>query len=118
MFSLRLEEGLELEGREGSPVETVDRVQVDWHRNQLAVNLRKDSVLIRTPAGEERQILEHLARVRVEDVRPVLVDEHASIVVAVIGVAPDMIAPVDDQNFLVCLAGKSLGQHATSKACS
>src|SRR5947209_10691653 len=50
-----------------------------------------------------------------EDVRAVLVYEQPILVIMVIGIATNMVAPVDEQYFLVELAGKPLGQHAAGK---
>ena len=48
--------------------------------------------------------------------RAVLVDQQAGLVVAVIGVAADMGAAVDDEHALVALARETLGKHAAGKA--
>ena len=47
-------------------------------------------MLVGTPIRELREMVEDLLRIGMEDVRPVLVDQQAGIVVAVIGVAADV----------------------------
>ena len=51
-----------------------------------------------------------------EDVRAVGVDEDAGVVVAVVGVAADVRALVDDQHAQAQLAGEPLRQHAAGEA--
>ena len=74
------------------------------------------AVLIGPPLGELRQVVEHALRVGVEDVRPVAMHQHAGLVEVVVGIAADVVAPVDDQHAPVELAGKPLGQHAAGEA--
>ena len=50
-----------------------------------------------------------------EDVRPVLVDQRAVLVITVIGVAADMVAAIDQENRLVALVGKALSEHAAGE---
>ena len=47
-----------------------------------------------------------------ENVRAVLVHEHAGVVVMIVGVARDVIAAVNDQHFFVRDAREPFGQHA------
>ena len=72
-------------------------------------------MLIPAPLGELRQVIEDVARVGVEDVRPVFVDEDARLVVVVVGVARDVVAAVHDEDFFVANARQALGQHAAGK---
>jgi hypothetical protein len=55
-------------------------------------------MLIGPPLGESRQIGEDLARIRVKDVRIVLVDEDALVVVMIVGVAADVRALVNEEH--------------------
>jgi hypothetical protein len=73
-------------------------------------------VLILSPLGEPGQVLEHLAAVGMEDVRPVLMNEHTSVVIVVEGVAPDVIAFVDDQNFFAGIVRQPLRHDAAGEA--
>jgi hypothetical protein len=52
----------------------------------------------------------------VEDVRPILVDQHARFVEMIVGVAGDVRALVDDEHARVVLAGEPLGEHRAGKA--
>jgi hypothetical protein len=61
-------------------------------------------------------MIEDLLRIGVEDVGSVLVDEQALVIVPVIGVAAHMVAPVDEKNALVALAGETFRQNAARKA--
>jgi hypothetical protein len=110
-----VEPALHLERREVEPVQAVDGVEVDRHRQLLAIDAGEHPVLIRAPLGELRQVLEDVGRVRVEDVRAVRVDQDPRVVVAVVGVATDVRALVDDENALVALAGQPLGEHAAGE---
>src|SRR5262249_41645958 len=68
------------------------------------------------PLRELGKILENPLRVGMEDVRPILVDQDAIFIVAVVGVPADMVPLVDDQNSLPGLAGQPLGEHAARKS--
>ena len=63
--------------------------------HEPAVDAGLDPVLVGTPEGEGRKVFEDFARVGVEDVRAVAVDEDAGIVVAVVGVSADVRAAVE-----------------------
>ena len=112
----RLEPALHLEGRQVEAVEAIDRVEVDPHRQQLAVDAGEHAVLVRPPLGELRQVLEDVGRVGVEDVRPVGMDEDAGVVVAVVRVAADVRALVDDEHALAEDVGEPFGEHAAGEA--
>ena len=73
-------------------------------------------MLIRPPLGEPRQVVEDVARVGVKDVRPVLVDQDAGLVVVVVGVAADVRALVADQDVLAGMRGQPLGDRRAGKA--
>ena len=72
-------------------------------------------MLIRPPLGEPRQVIEDLARVGVKDVRAVLVDEDAVLVVVVVGVAADW-ALVANQHLLAGIRRKALRDGGPGKA--
>src|SRR4051794_29755362 len=66
-------------------------------------------MLVRSPVGELRQIIEDGLAVRMENVRPVLVDQHAGHIMPVVGVAADMRAPIDEQHLVLALTCQPLG---------
>ena len=68
-------------------------------------------MLIRAPLGELGEIVDDLVRIGVEDVRPILVDQHPRLVEMVIGVAGDMGALVDDEHVRAMLARQPLSEH-------
>ncbi len=49
---------------------------------------------------------------------PVFVDQDPRIVVAIIGIAADVIAPVDEQDGFAALRRNPFCQHASGEACS
>ena len=97
----RLEETLSLFGIQFRAVITVDRVQIDRDRQKFAVDRTQDAMLVRPPLCELRQIAPDQLRIRVKDVRTVLVNQHPVLVEVVVGVTTDMIALVDDEDSLV-----------------
>ncbi len=75
------------------------------------------AMLVRSPVGELREVLIDTLRVRVEDVRPVLVDEHARVVVMVVRVAADVRAAVDEQHLLIELRREPFRRHTAGETC-
>jgi hypothetical protein len=73
-------------------------------------------MLIRPPFGELGEIGEYVARVGMENMRPVFVDQNTLIVVMVVSIAADMIPYIADQNALVGDARKSFREDAAGKA--
>src|SRR5215203_5181673 len=103
-------EGLDVRiGRQLEPIEAIDRVAVDRHRQELAVHALDDSVLVRPPLGEAREVLDDLLRIRVEDVRSIAVDEHSVLVEVVVRVPGDVVPAVDDEHPLAELGRQPLG---------
>ena len=90
--------------------------EVDRDRQQLSVDPRQHAMLVRAPLGELRQVVEDVARVGVEDVRPVLVHEDAGLVVVIVGVAADVRAAVADQHLLARVGGQPLGDRRAGEA--
>jgi hypothetical protein len=45
-------------------------------------------------------------------------NEHSNLIVFILGIAPDMIALLDDSAFRSKLAGKPLGKHKPGKTCA
>src|SRR5947208_2011689 len=68
------------------------------------------------PFGELRQIIDHLAAVGVEDVRPVFVIEDAGLIGLVIGIAADVRTAVDQQHARPMLARQPLGEDRAGEA--
>ena len=73
-------------------------------------------MLIGSPAGEARQIGEHLVRICVEDVWAVLVDQDPRLVRHVIGVAGDVRAAIDHQHPLAAVRRQPLGHDRAGEA--
>ena len=61
-------------------------------------------------------MIEDLLGVGMEDVRAVLVDQQAVIVVAVVGIAADVRAAVDEEDALVALARETFRENAAGEA--
>ncbi len=93
----------------------VESRAVDRDRHQLIAHQGAHAVLVRPPLGELRQIFDDLLAVGVEDVRAVLVIHYAVGIRLVVGIAADVIAPVDQQHARVVLACQPLGEHRTGK---
>src|SRR4051794_846811 len=73
-------------------------------------------MLVGTPLGELRQVLEDLGRVGMEDMRTIAMDENPRVIKGVKGVAGNMRSPVDEQDARAVFAGQALGQHAASES--
>jgi hypothetical protein len=96
-------------------VELVERRPVNRKRQQSPVKGREDAMLVRPPFGERGQIVEHHFGIGVKDMRTVLVDQHAGIVVPVVSVATDMVAPIDKQHAIAAQARQPFGQNASGE---
>ncbi|MGC4113618.1 MAG: hypothetical protein QM765_02930 [Myxococcales bacterium] len=96
--------------------ELVQRVEVEGHRDQLAVDAGQHLVLVLAPVGELREVGEDFRRVGPKDVRPVDVHQDAGVVRAVVHVAADVLAAVEHDHPLVLLAGQALGEDGAGKA--
>jgi hypothetical protein len=75
----------------------------------------EDALLVRAPLGELRQVVEDVGRVGVEDVRAVRMNQHARVVVPVVGVAADVRPLVHQQHALAQDGSQPLGQHAAGE---
>ena len=62
------------------------------------------------------QIIDDPLRVRAEVVRAVIVEEDAGVIVVIVGVAPDVVALLDNQASLAELASDTLGKHGAGEA--
>jgi hypothetical protein len=106
----------ELLARQREAVEAVDRVEIDRYRQEHAVDLRQDAMLVGPPARELRQIVEDRLRVRVEDVRTIGVHQDARRVEPVMRIAADMVAPIDQEHPLAPLTRDAFSQDAAGEA--
>jgi uncharacterized protein (UPF0179 family) len=75
-------------------------------------------MLIRTPFGEPRKIFEYFARVRMKDMRAILMDQDAGFVVVVVSIAPDVWALVTQNYFFVGAAGETFSENAARESCA
>ena len=73
-------------------------------------------MLIRPPLREPRQVLVDLARIGMEDVRPVLVHEHARLIGMIVGIARDMRPAIADQHLLARIAREAFSEHTSGVA--
>ena len=112
----RCEEALQLQRRVARAIQLIDGVQIDRNRHQLAVHRRAHPMLVGPPVGEPRQIPEHFRGIGVEDMRSILVDQNAVLVVIVEGVAADVRPLVADQHALAGMSGQTLGDGGAGKA--
>ena len=93
-----------------------ERGQVEGDREEPPIDRADDAMLVRSPLGEMREIGDDFLRIGVEDVRAVAVAEHAVVVAGVVGIAGDVVAPIDDEHLCVALAGEALRQDRTGEA--
>jgi hypothetical protein len=109
---------VELKRRQVGAVQLIDRIEIDGNRHQLPVDTGEHSMLIRAPGGELRQVFVDVARIRVEDVRPVLVHEQACFVVMIVGVAADVRPAIADEDLLARVGGEPLGNRCAGEPCA
>src|SRR6187402_218947 len=67
-------------------------------------------MLIRSPLGKLAEVVEDFLGVGMEDVRPILMNQHAGSVVLVVGIAADVHALIDDED-LVAGVGREPFRH-------
>lgn len=96
--------------------QSVQRVQVKRNRYQPASDLRQNLVLIRPPVCKARQILPYPGTIGMEDVRSVLVDKDAILVWTIIGITPNVITLLQNENLLVQAHGKSFSDRNTTES--
>src|SRR4029078_9616558 len=77
---------------------------------------RQHTVLIRPPCGEPRQIVIHLSRVGVKNMRTVFVNENAGLVVMVVRVSPDVGTAIANQHLLSGISRETLCDGCSGKA--
>jgi hypothetical protein len=73
-------------------------------------------MLVGPPFGELREVIDDGVAVRVEDVRAVFVIEDPGLVLLVIGIAADVVSPVDQQDPRAALAGEAFGKDRAGEA--
>ena len=106
----RLRVGFELQA-----VKLIERVAVDRHRDEPLTDVGQDPVLVGTPAGEARQVGQDIGGVRMENVRPVFMNEDARLVPMIVGVAADMWPLVDQQHTLAEPGREPLGENGAGE---
>ena len=79
----------------------LQRLVVERHRHERAMDVCKHLVLIVRPLSEAGQEVMHAVVVRMVDMRTILVDEDACLVLIVVGVARDVVAALDDADLEV-----------------
>ena len=72
-------------------------------------------MLVRSPSRESREIIKHLERVRVENVRAVWMNQDSGIIEFVEGIPANVWAFIDDQHF-AAQVGEAFGQHRTGES--
>ena len=72
-------------------------------------------MLIRTPLCKPRQVFEHVFRIGMKDVGPVLVHENARIVVVVECIAADVRPPIDEQDRSARIGRQPFCHHTAGK---
>ena len=75
-------------------------------------------MFIVAPFGEERQIVEYILRIGMEDVRAVFVNQNAGLIVMIVGVAADMGTPIHQHHALTEVASHLSGNHGSGKTCA
>ena len=73
-------------------------------------------MFVRPPFGEPGQVIPHVLRIGVEDMRAIAGDQDPGRVLLVISVARDVVAAVDQQHALARLRRQPLRQHRAGKA--
>ncbi len=111
-----LEESPDALGVEVEVVQAVDRRAVDRNRNEQVLDTREHAVLVRQPLGERAQVVDHVLRVGVEDMRAVLMEANSIRTERVVRVARDVRPFVDHQDACSELAREPLGDRAAGQA--
>jgi len=116
----RLGDALEIGGQfvrcQVQTEEGIDGVQIDRDRNEAPFDTGQHAMLIGSPLGELREILEDLGRIGMEDVRAILMDENSGVIKPIKGITGNMRPPVDQQDARTVFAGQALGQHAAGES--
>ena len=76
----------------------------------------QNSMFVVAPLRELRKVLEHVGRVRMEDMRSILMHKDSVIVVMIVSVAANVIATVADKDALVEFARQPLSDDAAGKS--
>ena len=84
---------------------------------RLALDIGEHAVLVGPPLGEAREVVDHGTSALVwKDVRAVAMDEDAGGIGRIVGVAGDVVAPVDDEHAPARIRRHPLGQHGAREA--
>jgi hypothetical protein len=73
-------------------------------------------MLILAPISETGQVLEYLTAVRMKNMGAVLMNKDTRIIVVIVGVASDMHAFIDDQDFLARIGCETFSHDAACEA--
>ena len=95
--------------------ELLEGVEVDGEFPVSPIGVGEDLIVHRMPVGELRQVVADARGIGAEIMRPVGVDQHAVVVVAVIGVAADVRAFLDDKAALAMLGAEAFRGGETGK---
>jgi hypothetical protein len=68
-------------------VKAIDRIEVYRNGNDLAIDACANAMLVRPPVSKVGEIFKHLARIRVEYVRPVFMNQNSCVIVMIVSVA-------------------------------
>lgn len=67
------------------------------------------------PGSKMREVVENFLRVRVENVRAVLMDQDPRVIETIESISADMSAPIAEQDRLIKIAPQAFGQHTAGK---
>src|SRR3546814_6924542 len=93
---------------ERKPIKGVQRRPIYGPGHQLAIDLSQHAMLIRPPLRKAREIIENLCRIGMENMRAILMNEDARSAQAIMRIAPDVGAAIDQQNLLARADGEAL----------
>src|SRR3546814_231606 len=93
---------------ERKPIKGVQRRPIYGHGHQLAIDLSQHAMLIRPPLRKAREIIENLCRIGMENMRAILMNEDARGVQAIMRIASDVGAAIDQQHLLARADGEAL----------
>src|SRR3546814_3320875 len=80
---------------ERKPIKGVQRRPIYGHGHQLAIDLSQHAMLIRPPLRKASEIIENLCRIGMENMRAILMNEDARGVQAIMRIASDVGAAID-----------------------
>src|SRR3546814_14503122 len=99
-------------------IKGVQRRPIYGHGHQLAIDLSQHAMLIRPPLRKAREIIENLCRIGMENMRAILMNEDARGVQAIMRIASDVGAAIDQQHLLARADGEALSHDRSGNACA